>query len=401
MPTVDRVMADQRAASFATRSIKASAKLAGLRLALSMVDLTTLEGADSPERVRALCAKAARPMPDDEAVLGERLPSVAAVCVYPSMVPVAREALERLGGTGFQPVAGAVSGNSGSEPCRVRIASVATGFPSGQYPIDVRLRDVREAVAAGADEIDMVINRGAFLAGRYGEVAEEIRRVVEAIEDAESERSEGSGAHLKVILETGELETYDNVRRASDLAIENIRDGDFIKTSTGKVQPAATMGVSLVMLEAIREAARTHHGDAETPRGFTTREHRAHREKTPNDGEQEPGSDGVIGGPGASLGLGSGHEVANSQKHESGPCIASSLNRSIASKTIGFKPAGGIRTAKSALHYLCMVKETVGEGWLTPRLFRFGASSLVDDILRQLVKEKTGRYPAWHDFGEG
>ncbi len=313
-PTVDRVMADARAASFTTRSIKTSAKAAGLKLALSMVDLTTLEGADSPEKVRALCAKAVRPMPDDESVLGERLPSVAAVCVYPSMVPVAREALKRLqsGSTGFQPVA------ASSFPSRVKIASVATGFPSGQYPIDVRLRDVRDAVAAGADEIDMVINRGAFLSGRYDEVANEIRRVVEACGDA----------HLKVILETGELETYDNVRRASDLAIENIRDGDFIKTSTGKVSPAATMGVSLVMLEAARDAWNNNH------------------------------------------------------------------------KTIGFKPAGGIRTAKSALHYLCMLKETLGERWLTPDLFRFGASSLANDILRQLVKEKTGTYPAWNDFSE-
>ncbi len=347
-PTVDRVMADARAASFTTRSIKESAKLAGLKLALSMVDLTTLEGADSPEKVRALCAKAVRPMPDDETVLGERLPSVAAVCVYPSMVPVAREALENLqgpGSTGFQPVADPTQ----PPAWRVKIASVATGFPSGQFPIDVRLRDVREAVAAGADEIDMVINRGAFLSGRYGEVADEIRRVVEACGEA----------HLKVILETGELETYDNVRHASDLAIENIRDGDFIKTSTGKVSPAATMGVSLVMLEAVRDAGRHEGTKAQRHEG--------------------------IRGPGASLGSDLNHE---------GTGISNG------GKIIGFKPAGGIRTAKSALHYLCMVKETVGERWLTPELFRFGASSLVNDILRQLVKQKTGAYSAQYDFGE-
>ncbi len=364
-PTVDRVMADARAASFATRSIKASAKLAGLRLALSMVDLTTLEGADSPERVRALCAKGVRPMSDDEAVLGERLPSVAAVCVYPSMVPVARDAIERLqvGGTGFQPVAQSDGEESDSsqaqpEPHRVRIASVATGFPSGQYSIGVRLRDVREAVAAGADEIDMVINRGAFLSGRYDKVADEIRCVVEACGEV----------HLKVILETGELETYDNVRRASDLAIEHIRDGDFIKTSTGKVQPAATMGVSLVMLEAIRDAAGSlhrgsHHGDTEAWSPVAPASSRSAQENEAT----KPRSD--------------------EEDHRA--------------KVIGFKPAGGIRTAKAALHYLCMVKETVGGRWLTPELFRFGASSLVNDILRQLVKEKTGRYPAWHDFGDG
>ncbi|MEL7473019.1 MAG: deoxyribose-phosphate aldolase [Planctomycetota bacterium] len=299
--TVDRVMADARAASFATRSIKTTAKRAGLRLAMSMMDLTTLEGKDSPEKVRSLCAKAIRPMPDDEALLGERVPSVAAVCVYPAMVPVARE---RLDGTG------------------VRVASVATGFPSGQYPIDVRLRDTERAIADGADEIDMVIHRGAFLAGRYDEVAEEIREVAQVCDEGARE------VHLKVILETGELVTYDNVRRASDLAIESIRPGDFIKTSTGKVSPAATMGVTLVMLEAIRDAW-----------------------------------------------LGAG-------------------------KRIGMKPAGGIRSAKQSLHYLVMVKETLGDEWLTPELFRFGASSLGDDVLRQLVKLETGRYPAMHDFGQ-
>ncbi len=292
--TVDRVMADERAASFATRSIKTEAKVAGLRLALSMLDLTTLEGKDSPEKVRSLCRKALTPDPADPA-----LPPVAAVCVYPSLVPVAREQL------------------AGSP---VRVASVATGFPSGQYPLDVRLDDVRRAVDAGADEIDMVISRGLFLAGRLGAVADEIRAVKCAC----------GRAHLKVILETGELETYDNVRRAADLAMTSGLDNlDFIKTSTGKVSPAATMGVTLVMLEAIRDHF------------FET-------------------------------GL-----------------------------RIGMKPAGGIRTAKQALHYLVMVKETLGDDWLTPDLFRFGASSLANDLLRQLAKQRTGRYAADHDFPEG
>lgn len=318
-PTVDAVMVGRRAASFTTRSIKAGAKLAGLKLALAMTDLTTLEGKDSPEKVRSLCRKAVRPFDRDEELLGERLPHVAAVCVYPSMVAVAAEALHGSG---------------------VNVASVATGFPSGQYPLEVRLRDVERAIRDGADEIDMVINRGAFLSGRYGVVAEEIREVVGAC--ATSPRP----VHLKVILETGELETLDNVRRASDIAIACIRDGDFIKTSTGKVQPAATMPVTLVMLEAIRD------------------EHLR------------------------------------------------------AGRRIGMKPAGGIRTAKQALHYLVMVQETLGSveatkrrggvatdaspgcAWLTPALFRFGASSLVNDVLRQLVAQRTGRYAASHDFSD-
>jgi deoxyribose-phosphate aldolase len=212
----------------------------------------------------------------------------------------------------------------------VRVASVATGFPSGQYPIDVRLADVTSAIDAGADEIDMVINRGAFLAGREDEVADEIRAVLQVCRPR--------GAHLKIILETGELETYDNIRRASDLAIEAatsaagsapLADGEvFIKTSTGKVNPAATMPVTLVMLEAIRD-----------------------------------------------------HDLATGIR-------------------IGMKPAGGIRTAKQALHYLVMVKETLGEAWLTPRLFRFGASTLANDLLRQIVKQTTKRYVAAHDFAE-
>jgi deoxyribose-phosphate aldolase len=297
-------MVEERAASFAKRSIKAESKRAGLRLAISMLDLTTLEGKDSPEKVRALCRKAMRP---HEGMLDPPFPGVAAVCVYPALVSIAREALAGSG---------------------VKVASVATGFPSGQYPLDVRLRDVREAVDAGADEIDMVINRGAFLAGKYDVVADEIRQV----------KSACGRAHLKIILETGELETYDNVRRASDLAIDAaasilgappLRDGDvFIKTSTGKIQPAATMPVTLIMLEAIRD------------------HHRA---------------TGV---------------------------------------RIGCKPAGGIRTAKQALHYLVMVKETLGDDWLTPRLFRFGASTLLNDLLRQLLAQSRGRYMAMHDFSE-
>ncbi len=309
-PTVDAVMAAERAASFTKRSIKASAKLSGLRLALSMIDLTTLEGKDSPEKVRALCRKAIIPDPSDR-----ELPSVAAICVYPSLVKTAKEAL----------------GDSG-----VHVASVATGFPSGQFPLDIRLDDVRRAVDDGADEIDMVINRGAFLAGRYDEVAQEIRDVKRAC----------GPAHLKVILETGELETLDNVRKASDLAIRAMAEvddelgtpgtADFIKTSTGKVQPAATMPVTLVMLEAIR------------------------------DWYLQTG------------------------------------------RVVGMKPAGGIRTAKQSLHYLVMVKETLGSlpglengcPWLTPAYFRFGASALCNDILRQLGWLRSGTYMAGYDYSE-
>lgn len=330
--TVDPVMAQQRAASFTKRSIKTTTKAVGLRLALSMVDLTTLEGKDSPEKVRSLCRKAVRPFERDDDVLGERLPSCAAVCVYPSMVAVAREELEQADGR-----------DAHSTRNAVKVASVATGFPSGQYPLSVRLRDTEQAIADGADEIDMVINRGAFLAGRYAEVAEEIREVV-AVCDAGTGGAFPRPVHLKVILETGELETLDNVRRASDIAIACIRDGDFIKTSTGKVQPAATMPVTLVMLEAIRDE-----------------------------------------------------------------CLRSG-------RRIGMKPAGGIRTAKQALHYLVMVWETMGtvgietsrhqgaetgkSAWLSPDLFRFGASTLVNDLLRQIVKERTGRYAAGYDFSE-
>lgn len=285
--TVDRVAADARAASFRTRSIKKEAKLQGLRMVVSMTDLTTLEGKDSPGKVLGLCRKAAQPAPDLEGV-----PSVAAVCVYPSHVALARHALSGSG---------------------VQVASVATAFPSGQAPLDLRLEEVRRVVTDGADEVDMVISRGAFLAGRGQQIADEIRATKEAC----------GSAHLKVILETGELETYDLVRRASDLAME--AGADFIKTSTGKVAPAATMGVTLVMLEAIRD-----------------------------------------------------HERATGTR-------------------IGMKPAGGIRTAKEALHYLVMVKETLGDAWLDPKLFRFGASSLLNDVLLQLRKQDSGVYGAHYD----
>lgn len=312
-PTVDRVMADQRAASFTKRSIKKSSKVAGLKLALSMLDLTTLEGKDSPEKVRSLCRKAMTPDFADPS-----LPHVAAVCVYPAMVPTAAA---ELAGTG------------------VHIASVATGFPSGQYPLEVRLEDTKRAIEAGADEIDMVISRGSLLAGRYDEVQAEVaavKKVCVSTTVGGGLHAKGNGkagtarhAHLKVILETGELETYDLVRLASDLSIQaGLTEFDFIKTSTGKVQPAATMGVTLVMLEAVRD----HY-----------------------------------------------------------------LNTGV---KIGVKPAGGIRTAKQSLHYLVMVKETVGDDWLTPELFRFGASTLTNDILMQLAKERNGCYMAGYDFAE-
>ncbi|GAA0738391.1 deoxyribose-phosphate aldolase [Dactylosporangium roseum] len=282
LPGVDQVGAEQRAAMLGTRSIKTTAKAQALDLAIRMVDLTTLEGSDTPGKVRALCAKAVRPDPADATC-----PSAAAVCVYPAMIPVAAEALR---GTG------------------VHLASVATAFPSGQAPLDVKLADTRAAVAAGADEIDMVISRGAFLAGRYAEVHDEIAAVKEAC----------GGAHLKVILETGELATLDNVRRASWLAM--LAGADFVKTSTGKVQPAATLPVTLVMLEAVRDF----------------------REQT--------------------------------------------------GRVVGVKPAGGIRTAKDAIKYLVLVNETAGPDWLHPDRFRFGASTLLNDLLMQRTKMATGRY---------
>lgn len=311
--TVDAVMLEQRAAAFKTRSIKTGAKMAGLRLAMSMVDLTTLEGKDSPEKVRGLCRKAVMPGVDHE---GKALSPVAAVCVYPNLVAVAREAL-------------------GDAP--VKVASVATGFPSGQYPLAVRIEDTRRAIRDGADEIDMVISRGAFLSGKHDLVFEEIREFKAVCNASASIGGDAQAhVHLKVILETGELETYDNVRRASDLAIEALlvdgADGPagtgFIKTSTGKVTPAATMPVTLCMLEAIRD------------------------------------------------------------------CFLST------GQMIGMKPAGGIRTAKDALHYLVMVKETLGDRWLNADWFRFGASALVDDLVRQVRKQGSGKYSARYDYAE-
>ncbi|MFV2017202.1 deoxyribose-phosphate aldolase [Micromonospora sp. LOL_023] len=282
LPGVDQTGAQQRAAMLGTRSVKTTAKAQAIDLAIRMVDLTTLEGADTPGKVRALCAKARRPDPTDPGC-----PPVAAVCVYPSMVPTAAVALAGSG---------------------VHLASVATAFPSGQAPLAVKLADTAAAVEAGADEIDMVINRGAFLAGRYHEVYAEIVAVKQACGDA----------HLKVILETGELATYDNVRRASWLAM--LAGGDFIKTSTGKVPVAATLPVTLIMLEAVRDF----------------------------------------------------HAVTG--------------------RRIGVKPAGGIRTTKDAIKYLVLVNETAGGDWLTPDLFRFGASTLLNDLLMQRAKLTTGVY---------
>jgi deoxyribose-phosphate aldolase len=282
LPGVDRVGAEARTAMLASRSIKTTAKQWALDAAISMIDLTTLEGQDTPGKVRALCAKARRPDPADPTA-----PAVAAVCVYPDLAHVAATELK---GTG------------------IHVASVATAFPSGRTSLDVKLADVKYAVAAGADEVDMVIDRGAFLAGQYLQVFDEITAVKQAC----------GAAHLKVILETGELVTLDNVRRASWLAM--LAGADFIKTSTGKVSPAATLPVTLVMLEAVRDF-RAEHG-----------------------------------------------------------------------RQIGVKPAGGIRTAKDALRYLVLVNETAGEDWLDPDWFRFGASSLLNDLLMQRTKLTTGRY---------
>ncbi|MDQ2984120.1 MAG: deoxyribose-phosphate aldolase [Actinomycetota bacterium] len=280
--SIDQVAVEERAGSLAKRSIKREAKVFALDLAVRMMDLTTLEGSDTPGKVLALASKAIRPDPSDASV-----PSVAAVCVYANLVPTA---LERVRGSG------------------VKVAAVSTAFPSGQTPTDLKVAEVRRAVELGADEIDMVIDRGAFLSGRYAKVYDEIVQVKEAAGDA----------HLKVILETGELGTYDNVRRASLLAIAG--GADFIKTSTGKISPAATLPVALVMLEAIRDVY------------------------------EETG------------------------------------------RRVGLKPAGGIRNAKQAVQHLVLVHETLGLDWLTPDLFRFGASSLLNDVLMQLRKEKTGRY---------
>jgi deoxyribose-phosphate aldolase len=279
---VDKVGVEARAAGLATRSIKTTAKAFALDLAVRMVDLTTLEGQDTPGKVAALCAKGRRPDPTDPSC-----PPVAAICVYGDLVPTAVKALRGSG---------------------VHIAAVATAFPSGRAPLDVKLADVRAAVAAGADEIDMVIDRGAFLAGRYLDVYDEIVATKQSC----------GGAHLKVILETGELATYDNVRRASWLAM--LAGGDFIKTSTGKVSPAATLPVTLVMLEAARDF------------------------------------------------------------------------RALTGRQVGVKAAGGIRAAKDAVRYLVVVNEVAGDDWLSPDWFRFGASSLLNDLLMQRQKIAAGRY---------
>ncbi|MFB9312590.1 deoxyribose-phosphate aldolase [Nocardioides plantarum] len=284
---VDQVGAEARAASLGTRSIKTTAKAQALDLAISMVDLTTLEGSDTPGKVTALASKAMRPDPADGSC-----PQVAAVCVYPDMVATAKATL----------------GSSG-----VNVAAVATAFPSGRAALDIKLADTRDAVEAGADEIDMVIDRGAFLSGRYLHVFDEIVAVREACV-----RTDGEDAHLKVIFETGELQTLDNVRRVSWLAM--LAGAHFIKTSTGKVQPAATLPVTLVMLEAVRDF----------------------REST--------------------------------------------------GQMVGVKPAGGIRTAKDAIKYLVMVNEVTGPDWLDPDWFRFGASTLLNELLMQRTKLTTGRY---------
>ncbi len=279
---IDHVAVEERVARLNKRSIKKESKIFALKLALSMMDLTTLEGKDSIGKVIQLCQKAKvpyAPMPE--------LPTVAAVCVYPTMVRTAKNAVKGSG---------------------INVASVATAFPSGMAPLSVRIDDTKFAVDEGADEVDMVISRGAFLSGQYQQVFDEIAAIKEACGDA----------HLKVILETGELLTYENVRKASDIAMD--AGADFIKTSTGKISPAATQPVTLVMLEAIRD-----------------------------------------------------------YYYKTG-------------KMIGMKPAGGIRTAKQAIQYLVLVKETLGAAWLNNEYFRFGASSLANDVLMQIVKQTTGHY---------
>ena len=281
LPGVDQVGLEGRAATLATRSIKKDSKIWAIDTAISMVDLTTLEGMDTDGKVRALCTKALHPDPTDPTC-----PAVAAVCVYGDLVATTR----------------ACVGD------RVHVAAVATAFPSGRASMDVKLMDTKQAVADGADEIDMVIDRGAFLAGNYAKVFEEIVAVKEACGDA----------HLKVILETGELKTYDNVRRAGWLAMQ--AGADFIKTSTGKVSPAATLPVTLLMLKAVRDFA------------------------------DQTGT------------------------------------------RIGVKAAGGIKTSKDAIRYLVMVNETVGEDWLNPDMFRFGASSLLNDLLMQRQRMRDGHY---------
>ncbi len=294
IPGIDAVGLEQRSANLGTRSIKTTSKKLALDTIIRLIDLTTLEGSDTPGKVRSLVAKALTPDSSDPGC-----PRVAAVCVYGDMVPHAVAALG--------------AAHSAGRDDGVNVAAVATAFPSGRASLEVKLSDTADAVAAGADEIDMVIDRGAFLAGRYGQVFDEIVAVKDACV-----RQDGSSAHLKVILETGELNTYDNVRRASWLAI--LAGGDFIKTSTGKVAPAATLPVTLSMLEAVRDWYK------------------------------------------------------------------------LTGQRIGVKPAGGIRSSKDAIKHLVAVAETVGEEWLQPHLFRFGASSLLNDVLLQRQKMTTGHY---------
>jgi len=292
LPSVDQVGAEARAAMLSSRSIKTTAKQWALDAAISMIDLTTLEGQDTPGKVRAICAKAKRPDPADPTA-----PQVAAVCVYPDLAHLAAAEVK---GTG------------------IHVASVATAFPSGRTSLEVKLADATYAIESGADEVDMVIDRGAFLAGDYQLVYDEIAAVREVVAGPAGTAGQAGRAHLKVILETGELVTLDNVRRASWLAM--LAGADFIKTSTGKVAPAATLPVTLVMLEAVRDFLAAH------------------------------------------------------------------------GRQVGVKPAGGIRTAKDAIRYLVLVNETAGEDWLDPRWFRFGASSLLNDLLMQRTKLATGRY---------
>lgn len=288
VPPIDQVGVEERAQRFQTRSIKKDSKMAALRLAVTMLDITTLEGADSPGKVRQMCAKALRPYPEDETI-----GPAAAVCVYPSLVKVAAKVLEGSG---------------------VHIASVATAFPSGQARMRERLIEIKYAVSQGADEIDMVISRGKFLSGEHRAIFDEVAACKEAC----------GKAHLKVILETGELQTYDNVRIASEIAMH--AGADFIKTSTGKISPAATLPVTLVMLHAIRDY----------------------------------------------------HEQTG--------------------RMVGMKPAGGISTAKLAIQYLIMLKETLGAQWLNNEWFRFGASSLTNDLLMQIRKQETGAYQSARYF---
>lgn len=287
-PPVDSVNIQERVSRLNKRSIKTNSKLDGLKLVMSMLDLTTLDAKDTPGKVKQLCVKAIQP-----SIEYADVPSVAAVCVYPKFVAVAKKALE---GTG------------------IHVAAVATAFPTGMSTLDVKIRETKFALSEGADEIDMVISRGEFLRGEYTYVFDEIATIKDACGDA----------HLKVILETGELSTLDNVRKASDLAMH--AGGDFIKTSTGKIQPAATQPVTLVMLQAIRDYYYKHN------------------------------------------------------------------------KKIGMKPAGGISTSKIALQYLVMLNETLGDDWMTPDLYRFGASSLANDLLMQIAKQKTGKYQSINYF---